>query len=98
RLDTIDKGYAIVVVPLLIETGFDGLIDRILVVDADEASQVERVAKRSGMTPAEIKKIISSQATRAQRLARADDVIENNAGLSELKRRVAELHKRYVSL
>jgi dephospho-CoA kinase len=98
RLNRIDKGYAIVVVPLLIETGFDGLIDRILVVDADEALQVDRVAKRSGMTATEVGKIMTAQATRQQRLARADDIIENSGGLPELEQRVAQLHQRYLAL
>jgi len=98
RLDRLETGYVIVVVPLLIETGFDGLIDRILVVDADEARQLERVAKRSGMNAEQAGKIMASQATRQERLARADDVIENNGELPDLERRVAELHARYRSL
>lgn len=98
RLNQIDAGYAIVVVPLLIETGFVDLVDRILVVDADEALQIERVAKRRGMTPADVAKIMAAQAARKQRLARADDVIVNNSGLIELEQRVAELHERYLSL
>ena len=98
RLNQIRQGYAIVVVPLLIETGFDGLTNRILVVDADESLRIERVTARNGMNPTEIRKIMATQATRQQRLARADDVIENDGELEQLEQRVAQLHQRYLSL
>jgi dephospho-CoA kinase len=98
QLNALDATYVIVVVPLLIETGFDGLIDRVLVVDANEASQIARVAKRSGLETAEIQKIIAAQATREQRLMHADDVIDNNGDLAALERQVAQLHQRYSTM
>lgn len=98
QLDGLDAPYVIVAVPLLIETGFDDLVDRILVVDADETLQIERTTRRSGIAAQEIQKIISAQAAREQRLARADDVIDNNGDLVALERQVTQLHQRYLSL
>lgn len=94
----LDTPYCIVVVPLLIESGFDDLVDRILVVDANENLQIQRTVTRSGLSEPEIRKIISAQATRAQRLQRADDVIENNADRKQLEKEVERLHHWYLSL
>lgn len=90
--------YVLVAVPLLIETGFDQLIDRILVVDCDETQQMQRVSTRNGLSADQIRRIMAAQTTRAERLARADDVIENNAGITQLEEQVARLHERYTSL
>jgi dephospho-CoA kinase len=98
RLELSAAPYAIVAVPLLVETGFGNLVDRVLVVDCDEALQVQRTATRSGLTIQEIERVMAAQASRAQRLARADDVIENNAGLPELEVQVARLHAQYLAL
>jgi dephospho-CoA kinase len=98
RLDELDTPYVIVAVPLLVETRFGDLVDRVLVVDSDENLQLERTAARSGMTPAEVRRVMAAQVTREQRLAHADDVIENNAGLTELERQVARLHEQYLRL
>jgi dephospho-CoA kinase len=98
RLSEIRNGYGVVVVPLLIETGFDGITNRILVVDADEALRTERVVQRNGMKSADVRKIIATQATREQRLSRADDVIDNNGTPAELERQVDRLHQHYLTL
>lgn len=90
--------YAIVAVPLLVETGFGDLVDRVLLVDCDETLQIERTAARSGMAKSDIERIMAAQASRQQRRAGADDVIENNAGLIELEQQVARLHERYLAL
>lgn len=94
----LDSPYCIVVVPLLIESGFDDLVDRILVVDANENLQIQRTVTRSGLSEPEIRKIMSAQATRAQRLQRADDVIENNTDRKHLEKEVERLHHWYLSL
>ncbi len=98
RLDALHAPYCVVVVPLLIESGFADLVDRVLVVDAPEAVQIQRTAARSGLTEPEIRKILSAQATRAQRLQKADDVIENNADRKHLEKEVERLHQWYLSL
>jgi dephospho-CoA kinase len=98
ELDRLAAPYAIIAVPLLVETGFGDLVDRVLVVDCREELQLERTAARSGMDHAEIRRIMATQVTRAARLARADDVIENNADLAHLEQRVAELHEQYLRL
>jgi dephospho-CoA kinase len=98
RLDRLTAAYAIIAVPLLFETGFVDLVDRALVVDCSEALQIRRTVARSGLGEAQIRAIMATQATRAERLARAHDVIENNDDLSALERRVEELHQRYLTL
>jgi dephospho-CoA kinase len=91
--------YALIVVPLLVETGaYSDVMQRVLVVDCSEELQVSRVARRSRLSPPEVQAIMASQATRAARLARADDVITNEAGLEALRPQVVALHSRYVAL
>jgi dephospho-CoA kinase len=98
RLSALAAPYAIVAVPLLLETGFDDLVDRILVVDCDEALQIQRASARSGLTEEEVRRVMATQASRQQRLARADDVIENNADMARLQQDVNRLHERYLAL
>ena len=94
----LDAPYGIVVVPLLIESGFGDLVDRVLVVDAMENVQIQRTTARSGLSEPEIRKIMSAQATRAQRLQQADDVIENNGDRKQLEAEVERKHQWYLSL
>ncbi len=94
-----DQGpYALLAIPLLVETGQTGLADRVLVVDAPEALRIARVGRRSGLAPAAVRRIIASQATRAERLAAADDVIDNAGDRAALRPQVAALHARYLDL
>lgn len=91
--------YVLLVVPLLVEsTAYAEAVDRILLVDCDEELQRQRVTARSGLSPAEVQAIIDSQASRAQRLAAADDVIANDDGREALSAPVAALHRRYLEL
>jgi dephospho-CoA kinase len=90
--------YCLVVVPLLIEAGFTDLVDRVLVVEADEDTRIQRAQARSGMNEAEIRQILASQANRQERLQQADDVITNNSDLAHLEREVARLHGVYLAL
>jgi len=88
--------YVVYVVPLLIESGGSrDRVQRILVVDAPESLQVERVRARSGLSDKEIRSIIAQQAARQARLAAADDVIENAGTLDALRKQVAALDARY---
>ena len=90
--------YLIVVIPLLLETGFTDLIDRILVVIAEENIRVERIKQRDNRTLAEIRAIISSQVNDEKRIRVADDIIENNNNFKQLESQVRILHKKYLQL
>jgi dephospho-CoA kinase len=89
--------YVVHVVPLLIESpDYRSRVDRVLVIDAPEELQVERVRLRSGLSEAEVRAIVAAQTTRAQRLAAADDVIENRGTIDALRKQVAAFHRKYL--
>lgn len=91
--------YAVFVIPLLVESGdARNRFDRILVVDCSEATQVARVSLRPGIDAKVARAILAAQATRAQRLEAADDVLFNEAPLDEIDARVETLHQRYLEL
>ncbi|MBV5309180.1 dephospho-CoA kinase [Chromatium okenii] len=90
--------YAVLVIPLLFETGQQQWAQRVLVVDVPEAVQIERVQQRSGLATDEIKRIIASQIARAERLARADDLIDNSGNSAVLIPQIKQLHERYLQL
>lgn len=93
--------YLVFVVPLLVESGrWRDRVDRICVVDCDPDTQIARVQARSGLTPKTIERIMSAQASRAQRLDAADDVILNDAGttLDMLRQRALDLHNMWCRL
>jgi dephospho-CoA kinase len=91
--------YGVTVVPLLLERGkLASAVDRILVVDCPEEAQVSRVVARSGMTPAEVRAIMSIQSNREGRLAAADDVIDNAGPPEAIAPQVASLDQRYRQL
>jgi dephospho-CoA kinase len=88
--------YTIVVVPLLpSRPEFRQLVQRVLVVDCDEHTQIERVMRRSSLTETEVRAIIAAQTPRSERLQMADDIIRNEGGLDGLAAQVAALHLRY---
>ncbi|MEW5892866.1 MAG: dephospho-CoA kinase [Pseudomonadota bacterium] len=90
--------YVLLVVPLLVETGAYGqLIDRVLVVDCDEATQLQRIQSR-GLSETEARAIIAAQASRQARLAAADDVLKNDGPLERLRREVEVLHQKYQKM
>jgi dephospho-CoA kinase len=93
-----ESPYAILVSPLLIESGQTEFVDRVLVVDVPETVQIERTMARDDNDEAQVRSIIAVQIERPARLAHADDVIENDGGLDALDARVAELHRRYLEL
>ena len=94
-LDGLDAPYAIVVVPLLIETAGRELVDRVLVVDATEEVQIDRTNRRDGTNSAIVEKILAAQLDRGSRLSAADDVIENNASEAALQEAVSRLDRQY---
>ena len=98
QLEKTNAPYCIIVIPLLIEAGYADFVDNILVIDADESAQLKRVKERSGLNEDEIKNIMSAQVDRQKRLDHANEVITNDSSLSELKRKVEQLHKRYTEM
>jgi len=90
--------YAIYAVPLLVETTQQDRFDRILVVDVPVEIQLQRLQKRDGGTKEKAQAILDAQATREQRLAVADDVIDNSGTKEAVRLHVAQLHSRYLAL
>ena len=89
--------YVVFVVPLLVETGgWHGSVDRVLLIDCSEATQIARVCARAGIDETMARKIVATQATRQQRLAAADDVLINEAPLDQVADRVERLHRVYL--
>jgi dephospho-CoA kinase len=88
--------YQLLVIPLLVESGRRDHVDRVLVVDVPEVTQVERLMRRDASTREQAEAALRAQATRDTRLAFADDVIENTGDLAALEARVAELHRDYL--
>jgi dephospho-CoA kinase len=97
-LSALDTPYVLIVIPLLLETGgYRDLLHRVLVVDCPEDAQIERVMAR-GLSRDEVMAILAAQASRAERLAAADDVILNTTPIEALSPLVAQLHQRYQTL
>jgi dephospho-CoA kinase len=87
--------YAILSIPLLVETHAAHRVDRVLVVDCDEHTQRQRLLSRPGITPALAEQLIMAQATRQQRLALADDILDNNSDIAHLTRQIHQLNMTY---
>lgn len=99
RVGLLSTPYAIIVVPLLLETGsYHGMIRRVLVVDCSECAQITRATARAGMDEKTVRAIMATQMSRQERLAQADDVIFNDADLSQLERQVDAMHRKYLAL
>jgi dephospho-CoA kinase len=90
--------YQLHVNPLMVETREAARYDRVLVVDCPESLQYERLRARDGCSPVEARAMLEAQVSRAARLAIADDLIRNDAGLPELQPRVEALHQHYLQL
>ena len=92
----VDYPYCIICIPLLVETGAQSSVDRVLVVDAPEELQVARVGRRDHADERQTRSIIRSQAGRAQRLHAAHDIIVNDGNINDLKAQVESLHEKYM--
>ncbi|WP_347248278.1 dephospho-CoA kinase [Zoogloea sp.] len=91
--------YVILAVPLLIESGtYRERVQRLCVVDCPEAMQVVRVMQRSGLEESQVRAIMAAQASRAERLAAADDILDNSGTLDALREQVSGLHRHYLAL
>lgn len=97
QLSQLNSPYAIVSIPLLIETGMQALVDHILVIDCPMEMQINRVKSRNQLSDAQITAIISNQVDRSERLAQADSVINNTQGLNYLRQQVDTLHKQFLT-
>jgi dephospho-CoA kinase len=98
-LEQAKSPYAILVVPLLFETGaYRDAVDRVVVVDCDESRQIERVKTRSGLGEDDVRAIMAAQIDRQRRREQADDVIDNNSDIQALRSQVRRLHERYLSM
>ncbi len=90
--------YQILVIPLLVEKNLGSQLDRVLVVDCDEALQIRRVQARDGTTVEQAQAILNAQVSRATRLKAAHDVLRNEGDLAGVRDQVFALHARYLGL
>lgn len=97
-INALHAPYCILVIPLYTESSRWPFVNRVLVVDADEATQIERVMARDGIDLAQAEAILRAQASRKERLALADDVIDNSSSLDQLHDQVEALHQEYLDL
>ncbi|SEG42093.1 dephospho-CoA kinase [Billgrantia desiderata] len=98
RLQAEGAPYVLLVSPLLFESGQSELADRCLVIDVPESLQIARTAARDDVDDAQARAIVAAQMPRSERLARADDVIDNTGSEADLAAQVAELDRRYRQL
>lgn len=98
QLSSATTDYVLWVVPLLIENGLQTQANRVLVIDVDKETQISRTMNRDGVTRQQTENIIAAQVSRQQRLAFADDIIDNNKGAESIEPRVALLHNYYQVL
>ena len=90
--------YVVYVVPLLVESGnWRERVDRVLAIDCPESVQVARVMARNGLPEAQVRAIMATQATRAERLAAADDVLSNDGPVAALAPQIHLLHEKYLA-
>lgn len=90
--------YCIYSAAILVESGMTAQVDRILVVDAPETEQLRRLMGRDGADETLARRMIAAQATRAARLARADDILDNGDTGRDPRPQVLRLHRRYQAL
>lgn len=90
--------YCVLDVPVLIESGMDRLVDRILVIDVPAPVQIERLVRRDRIDEALARQMLAAQASREQRLARADDVVRNLGSVEDLRAAIGRLHTFYLEI
>jgi dephospho-CoA kinase len=93
-----ESAYAILVSPLLLETSQHQMVQRVLVIDVPESVQIERTVLRDRTNEEQVRAILKAQASREERLKRADDVILNDRDPAWLKSEVERLHHFYLTL
>ena len=90
--------YAILVSPLLFETGQNKLCTRTLLIDADEKFQIERASIRDSVPEDQIKSIIEAQMPRSEKIRLANDIVSNDSTLESLREKIISLHNTYIEL
>ncbi|MGV6826030.1 MAG: dephospho-CoA kinase [bacterium] len=90
--------YVILAVPLLLETDFHELVDRVLVIDVPEALQVTRVMQRDEQSKQQVEQILATQLDRTTRLSQSDDILDNQGSHAALREQVGQLHRQYLEL
>ena len=98
RANALDSPYCILCIPLLLETARRQFVDRVLVIDCSTETQIQRARSRDRISEEDVQRILSTQISREDRLAIADDVIDNDGGLECLGPRVRDLHDLYLTL
>ena len=92
------SAYCLLSVPLLVENKLYEQVDRVVIVDVDEKIQLQRTLVRDKTNEQQIRAIMRAQATRQQRLAVADDIIDNNGKVGDLAKQITQLHKKYLQM
>ena len=95
QADAAGGDYQLIVVPLLVGSPLAGFVDRVLVVDCEEETQIDRLLARDAESEDQARRILSAQASREQRLAIADDVINNDHSLAHVRDQVVDLDRKY---
>jgi dephospho-CoA kinase len=98
RIRLVSSEYALLAIPLLVESNNDYPYDRVLVIDIETEKQIERLMHRDSIDHHQASAVLNAQATREQRLAIADDQLTNDADLCALNARVLDLHHHYLEL
>jgi dephospho-CoA kinase len=98
QAETVGGPYQIIAVPLVVSSQLLQFVDRVLVVDCEESTQLERLLKRDAGTIGEAQRILAAQSSRDERLAIADEVVTNDSDLQHLQDQVTALHAAYLHL
>ena len=98
QLQAADSPYKVLVSPLLLETSQHRMVDRILIVDVPETIQIDRTTSRDNVPESQVQAIINAQASRQEKLDKADDIIDNSSDLTALRQQVESLHEKYLKL
>ncbi len=98
QVESLNSKYCLIVIPLLIESNMQSMVDRILVIDTSKKNQLDRVSSRDQCDKNHVQDIVNAQIGQKERLKYADDVITNNAKLEELIQQIHLLHQKYLNL
>jgi dephospho-CoA kinase len=99
RIARAEQPYVLLVVPLLLErNAYQDRVQRVVVVDCSEQTQIERTMRRSNLPESAVRAIMAAQLSRADRLAKADDILHNEQGEDHLQKQIATLHQHYLNL
>ena len=98
QVDELQTPYALVAVPLLVETGFAKLVHRVLVVDCPTELQIARLMERDALSRTSAQSMLAAQVDRDTRLQAANDILDNSGTLEEARAQVVELHSKYLAL